>query len=42
MRATLSLVRREFSAYFLSPIAYVVFAVFLGVMGYRSCSSPRC
>jgi ABC-2 type transport system permease protein len=35
MRATLSLVRREFSAYFLSPIAYVVFAVFLGVMGYR-------
>jgi ABC-2 type transport system permease protein len=35
MRATLSLVRREFSAYFLSPIAYVVFAVFLGVTGYR-------
>jgi ABC-2 type transport system permease protein len=35
MRATLSLVRREFSAYFLSPIAYVVFAVFLAVLGYR-------
>src|SRR5262249_15569952 len=29
MRATLSLVRREFTAYFLSPIAYVVLAVFL-------------
>ena len=35
MRATLSLVRREFSAYFLSPIAYVVFAVFLGMMSIR-------
>lgn len=34
MRATLSLVRREFSAYFLSPIGYVVFAVFLTVTGY--------
>lgn len=33
MRATLSLVRREFSAYFLSPIGYVVFAVFLAVTG---------
>lgn len=33
MRATLSLVRREFSAYFLSPIAYVVLAVFLAVTG---------
>src|ERR1700723_1282377 len=29
MRPTLSLIRREFTAYFLSPIAYVVFAVFL-------------
>jgi ABC-2 type transport system permease protein len=34
MRATLSLMRREFSAYFLSPIAYVVFAVFLAVTGH--------
>lgn len=34
MRPTLSLVRREFSAYFLSPIGYVVFAVFLAVTGY--------
>ncbi len=33
MRATLSLIRREFSAYFLSPIAYVVLTVFLVVMG---------
>ena len=33
MRATLSLLRREFSAYFLSPIAYVVLAVFLAVTG---------
>src|ERR1700681_1420634 len=29
-----SLVRREFSAYFLSPIAYVVFVVFLAVTGH--------
>jgi ABC-type transport system involved in multi-copper enzyme maturation permease subunit len=29
-----SLVRREFSAYFLSPIAYVVLVVFLTVTGY--------
>jgi ABC-2 type transport system permease protein len=29
-----SLVRREFGAYFLSPIAYVVFIVFLFVTGY--------
>lgn len=29
-----SLVRREFGAYFLSPIAYVVFIVFLGVTGF--------
>lgn len=35
MRPTLSLIRREFGAYFLSPIAYVVMAVFLAVMGYR-------
>src|SRR5436189_4367984 len=34
MRATLSLVRREFSAYFYSPIAYVVLAVFLAVTGH--------
>src|SRR5437867_3645590 len=34
MLATLSLVRREFSAYFLSPIAYVVLAVFLVVTGH--------
>jgi ABC-2 type transport system permease protein len=34
MLATLSLVRREFSAYFLSPIAYVVLAVFLAVTGH--------
>src|SRR5438093_6794435 len=35
MLATLSLVRREFGAYFLSPIAYVVMAVFLAVTGHR-------
>ena len=29
-----SLIRREFSAYFLSPIAYVVLFVFLVVTGY--------
>ncbi len=34
MRATLSLLRREFSAYFYSPIAYVVLAVFLAVTGH--------
>src|SRR5688572_3469024 len=34
MRATLSLIRREFSAYFFSPIAYVVMAVFLAVTGH--------
>src|SRR3954467_7989759 len=34
MRATLSLMRREFSAYFLSPIGYVVFTVFLVVTGH--------
>jgi ABC-2 type transport system permease protein len=34
MLATLSLLRREFSAYFLSPIAYVVLAVFLAVTGH--------
>jgi len=33
MRATLSLIRREFTAYFLSPIAYVALAVFLLVTG---------
>jgi ABC-2 type transport system permease protein len=30
-----SLIRREFSAYFLSPIAYVVFVVFLAVISLR-------
>src|SRR4051794_34180064 len=35
MRASLSLYRRELSAYFLSPIAYVVLSVFLFVTGYR-------
>jgi ABC-2 type transport system permease protein len=35
MTATLSLIRREFSAYFLSPIAYVVMAVFLAITGHR-------
>lgn len=34
MRATLSLIRREFGAYFVSPIAYVVLAAFLAVTGY--------
>src|SRR5947199_5040139 len=34
MLATLSLVRREFGAYFLSPIAYVVLAIFLAVTGH--------
>lgn len=34
MQPTLSLFRREFSAYFLSPIAYVVLAIFLAVTGY--------
>ena len=34
MLATLSLIRREISAYFLSPIAYVVLAVFLLVTGH--------
>src|SRR5438094_6476972 len=34
MLATLSLIRREFSAYFLSPIAYVVLAIFLAVTGH--------
>src|SRR5437588_11799711 len=34
MRATASLIRRELSAYFLSPIAYVVLAVFLAVTGH--------
>ena len=30
-----SLIRREFAAYFLSPIAYVVLVVFLAVLGCR-------
>src|SRR5688572_576011 len=34
MQPLLSLVRREFSAYFLSPVGYVVFAVFLAVTGH--------
>jgi len=33
MRATLTLIRRELTAYFLSPIAYVVLVVFLLVTG---------
>ena len=33
MRPTLSLIKREFTAYFLSPIAYVVLTVFLLVTG---------
>jgi ABC-2 type transport system permease protein len=34
MRATISLIRREFSAYFISPVAYVTLASFLLVTGY--------
>jgi ABC-2 type transport system permease protein len=34
MRPMLTLIRREFTAYFLSPIAYVVMAVFLLVTGH--------
>lgn len=34
MRPTLSLIRREFTAFFLSPIAYVVLTVFLAGTGY--------
>jgi ABC-2 type transport system permease protein len=34
MRPTLTLIRREFNAYFQSPIAYVVLAIFLAVTGY--------
>jgi ABC-2 type transport system permease protein len=34
MLSTLSLIRREFAAYFLSPIAYVVLTVFLAVTGH--------
>ncbi len=34
MQSTLSLIRREFSAYFLSPIGYVVLFVFLIVTGH--------
>src|SRR3954470_20469701 len=34
MRPTPSLIRRELSAYFLSPIAYVVLVIFLAVTGY--------
>jgi ABC-2 type transport system permease protein len=33
MQATLSLIRREFAAYFVSPIAYAVLVVFLTVTG---------
>ena len=35
-----SLIRREFSAYFLSPIAYVVLVVFLIVTAWASSMSP--
>ena len=34
MRPLLSLIRREFAAYFLSPVAYVTMGVFLLVTGY--------
>ena len=34
MRPTLSLIRREFSAYFVSPIAYVILAAFLAATGF--------
>ena len=34
MGATLSLIRREFGAYFVSPVAYVVMAGFLVVTGH--------
>lgn len=34
MLATFTLFRREFSAYFLSPVAYVVLGVFLALTGY--------
>lgn len=33
MRSTLSLIRREFTAYFWSPVAYVVLSLFLLAMG---------
>src|SRR6476661_7487616 len=42
MRPTLSLIRREFTAYFLSPIAYVVLTVFLigtGVLYWQTVES---
>jgi ABC-2 type transport system permease protein len=35
MRPMLTLIRREFTAYFLSPIAYVVMVTLLAVTGYR-------
>jgi ABC-2 type transport system permease protein len=34
MRSTLSLIRREFTAYFWSPVAYVVLGVFLLALGF--------
>ena len=34
MQTTLSLIRREFTAYFLSPVGYVVFVFFLAGMGW--------
>ncbi len=34
MRNTLAIARREIQAYFVSPIAYVVAAAFLAIMGY--------
>jgi len=34
MLATLTLIRREFSAYFFSPIGYAVLFLFLAIMGY--------
>ena len=34
MRSTLTLIRREFSAYFVSPVAYVILFAFLFMTGY--------
>ena len=34
MRPTLSMIRREFTAYFYSPIAYIVLTIFLAVTGH--------
>src|SRR5262245_18283337 len=34
MRSTITLLRREFGAYFLSPMGYIALAIFLAVTGY--------